>query len=92
MSNKNEIKLINACIRKNNEIKKLKNDIETLKSENVYLIEVFQILQKVLDFELTVDTNDSKFIISKFFDEININDYEKLNIALERYGINNEYD
>lgn len=94
MSKKNENKLINACIRKNKEIKKLKKSIVDILNENVdlkielvNLIEAFQILQKILDFEFAFGINDRKFLICKNLVELNNIDYELLRIAIERYGI-----
>ena len=86
MNNKNEIKLINACIRKNKEIKKLKNEIEILKSENVYLIEVFQTLQKHLNFELVFDRSNN-YLVSLCLSYLDIIDFEIITNAIERYGI-----
>ena len=80
MNNKNEIKLINACIRKNKEIKKLKNEI-------VDLIEIFQILQKTLDFEFAFDLRENWYLLTNRFEKLDIVDYEKLKNAIERYGI-----
>lgn len=81
MSENNEIRLINACVRKNKQIKQLQ-------VEKIELINILQTLQKLLSFEFgrSLD-NDSYYIFTNHFATIKESEYILLNDFLERYGI-----